>query len=967
MEEQFLNTLTQTTLNAYVDQNKYEPDDLMSPRLITNETSDTMNEQIKTALDLCQSFTFAVAFITEEALTMIKSNLWDLKERGISGKILTSNYLAFNQPKMFKELLKLQQAGLVEVRISEKPGFHAKGYLFEQQQKGEPYQSLIIGSSNLTKNALLKNYEWNLKVTSLQNGKLVHGVKQQIEAAWDTAQPLTMDWIAKYQKIYDAKPKATRPAIAINEELASYRTEIAPNLMQEQALKELHQLRCTGHDKGLIVSATGTGKTYLGAFDVKRVQPKRFLFVVHREQILQKAKASFQNVIGGPAADYGILSGMQKDLNCRYLFATIQSLKRDETLAEFSQDEFDYILFDEAHHLGAPSYQKVFNYFTPKFCLGMTATPERNDDFSVFEMFDYQIAYEIRLQDALKEEILCPFHYIGISEYEGQDGTIQITDDNKTVFNQLISEERVDYLIEASNFFGYSGDQLHGLIFCRQVTEAQELAKQLTAKGYPAQSLSSNESQTEREAAVKALEEGRLQYLITVDLFNEGIDIPCINQVLMLRPTQSSIIFVQQLGRGLRKAANKDYVTVIDFIGNYKNNYLIPMALTGDRSYSRTNLRDRVQTEKVIGVSSINYTKVAKEAIYQSINTSQVNSKASLKKEYLNLKQKIGRIPLLMDFQKYGSLATSAMAARPKVNSYVDFLVDMGETMPALTEYQQGILRLLFKELVPGKRRHELLLLKALLEQDQISSEEFEEILNANNCYANEAVMVGVRNVLSLDFYQKQRAKYGDEAVVLFENGYYSLNKKLKTALVNNPLFNTYVIDALEAGLFNAASFAPDQVFTLHKEYTRNDASILLNTKTKSGSTIYGYKLINGVVPIFVNYTKNERDSKAIYDNHFLSANRIKWFTRPNKTLASGEVKKLLAGVEEGRQVNRFELFVKKSHAEGQNYYYLGPCQVDKDSLKEETMDGQSVVTMELVLDHPVPKDRYLAFVKEEY
>ncbi|RRK09160.1 DEAD/DEAH box helicase, partial [Lactiplantibacillus garii] len=300
----------------------------------------------------------------------------------------------------------------------------------------------------------------------------------------------------------------------------------------------------------------------------------------------------------------------------KYLFATIQTLAKDEQLQRFNPDQFDYILVDEAHRAGATSYQKVLNYFRPNFLLGMTATPERMDDFNLYEMFDYNIAYEIRLQAALDEKMLCPFRYIGITDYE-KDG--QIVDDTSQL-KWLVSDERVDYIVSQTEYYGYSGETLRGLIFCSRTEEANELAMALTKRGYISEALTGQTAQSLRNDIINRLEHGEIQYIITVDVFNEGIDIPCVNQIVMLRNTQSSIVFIQQLGRGLRKFPEKDYVTVIDFIGNYKNNYLIPIALTGDKSRNKNTAREDLELRQVAGISTISFSEIAKERIYKSIN-----------------------------------------------------------------------------------------------------------------------------------------------------------------------------------------------------------------------------------------------------------------------------------------------------------------------------------------------------------
>lgn len=559
-------------LNSFLDKNTFEQNDEYAAKLIANTKDETMYNRILDEVQHCKSFTFAVAFIESGILNSLKTVLKDLN---VQGRILTSTYLYFNKPQMFRELLKLPN---VEIRVYEQNHgkFHAKGYLFQH----EGYQSALVGSSNFTAGALKVNKEWNLLFTSHNNGKLTEDIASEIEEQWKGASKLSPEWIDEYEKKYKIQNKPAIKVVSqsVDEDNSNY-SIIKPNKMQKEALKNLQKLRLLRETKGLIISATGTGKTYLAALDVKNYNPKRFLFVAHREQILKKSLDSFHKVLGGDKkTNYGILSGNTKNTDAKYLFATVQTLSKAENLNQFKRDEFDYILIDEAHHVGSKIYGKLLDYFTPDFLLGMTATPERSDDKNIYELFDYNVPYEIRLQEALEEEMLVPFHYIGVSDYTYNG---EVIDDN-TNLKYLVSEERVKYVVEQSKYYGYDGDVLHGLVFVSRKEEADEIAKLLTKNGYPSQMLSGEDSQEQREQAIEKLKNGELTYLVTVDIFNEGIDIPFINQVIMMRKTESVIVFVQQLGRGLRKAQGKEYLTVIDFIGNYKNNYLIPVALTGD-------------------------------------------------------------------------------------------------------------------------------------------------------------------------------------------------------------------------------------------------------------------------------------------------------------------------------------------------------------------------------------------------
>lgn len=600
-------------LNSFLDKNTFEQNDEYAAKLIANTKDETMYNRILDEVQHCKSFTFAVAFIESGILNSLKTVLKDLN---VQGRILTSTYLYFNKPQMFRELLKLPN---VEIRVYEQNHgkFHAKGYLFQH----EGYQSALVGSSNFTAGALKVNKEWNLLFTSHNNGKLTEDIASEIEEQWKGASKLSPEWIDEYEKKYKIQNKPAIKVVSqsVDEDNSNY-SIIKPNKMQKEALKNLQKLKLLRETKGLIISATGTGKTYLAALDVKNYNPKRFLFVAHREQILKKSLDSFHKVLGGDKkTNYGILSGNTKNTDAKYLFATVQTLSKAENLNQFKRDEFDYILIDEAHHVGSKIYGKLLDYFTPDFLLGMTATPERSDDKNIYELFDYNVPYEIRLQEALEEEMLVPFHYIGVSDYTYNG---EVIDDN-TNLKYLVSEERVKYVVEQSKYYGYDGDVLHGLVFVSRKEEADEIAKLLTKNGYPSQMLSGEDSQEQREQAIEKLKNGELTYLVTVDIFNEGIDIPFINQVIMMRKTESVIVFVQQLGRGLRKAQGKEYL--------------------------------------IEGLSTINFELVAKKRILKQLRGKKNLFTLEIKKDYQELKRRLNKAPLIADFIKNNMVASQAI------------------------------------------------------------------------------------------------------------------------------------------------------------------------------------------------------------------------------------------------------------------------------------------------------------------
>lgn len=935
--------------------------DKHKPKLLVNNkmTNDYVLTPLLEELEHCNSFIVSVAFITEGGLATLKSHLWDLKIKGITGQILTSTYLYFNKPKVFRELLKIEN---IEVRLTSMKGFHAKGYVF----KHDSYSTIIMGSSNLTSTALKVNYEWNVKLTSHEDGAIIDQFYSQFDQLWSSSIPLTSKWIMEYEVAYNSKNKESdKVRNILPNEVIDYVEHneqfqiIKPNKMQLSALNNLADLRASGAKKGLIISATGTGKTYLSAFDVKNFAPKRMLFIVHKEQILHKALLDYQKILGGELQDYGILSGSIKQNQAKYLFATIQTISKDKYLDNYLHEEFDYILVDEVHKAGASSYLKILDYFKPKFLLGMSATPERTDDFNIYELFDYNIAYEIRLQQALEEDMLCPFHYFGVTDFIHEGKII----DDTSLLDQLVNSDRIDHILEKVKYYGFSGDRVRGLIFCSRKDEAIKLSHMLNNENYRTEALTGDDTQSKRESSVNKLEAGELDYIITVDIFNEGIDIPSINQVVMLRQTQSSIIFIQQLGRGLRKHDTKDFVTIIDFIGNYKNNYLIPIALSGDKSLNKDNIRKNMSiTSYISGVSTINFEKIAKEQIFKSINSNKLSSLKNLKKSYMELKNRLNRIPMLYDFIMSDSVDPLAFLENHK--TYPDFLVAIKETIPLLTEYEQEVLRMFSAELLNGKRKHEIILLDELIRNECISYNYYMEKLKEANCRVDQDTINSVKRILDISFFTDiYKKKYGNKEIILLNsNNDFVFHEDVKKSLIENLYFKKSVEDIVNTSFEKSKQYECSTPLTLYKKYSRKDVCKLLNWDKDESSIINGYKAKHNTCPIFITYHKDEKiDSSIKYRDEFLSASLLKWSSRGKRTLKSKEVTKIINAKSNNIDIY---IFIKKENAEGTDFYYLGEADVVPHSAVEDTMEDEHgklipVVHMNLILKHEVKSEIY--------
>lgn len=936
----------------------YKPKLLLNNPAKNESVLQTLTEQLENS----ESFLFSVAFITESGLATLKSTLLDLKAKGIKGRILTSTFLQFNKPKVFQELLKLTN---VEVRVANVEGFHSKGYIFSHRR----HYSLIVGSSNLTASALKQNHEWNVKLNSLEDGDIIYHFLDQFEQMWLAANPLTETWINSYAKTYVAPfiqgQKIADITTKYDLNQVKDALEIKPNKMQEAALQSLENIRHSGADRSLIISATGTGKTYLSAFDVRRFRPKKMLFIAHREQILKQAKNDYHKLLGGSSDDFGMLSGQSKERDQDYLFATIQTLSKEENLTSFNPEHFDYILIDEVHKAGAKSYRKVIDYFKPKFLLGMTATPERTDDFNIYNIFDYNIAYEIRLQEALEEDMLCPFHYFGVADFQLNGEVITDT----TLLNKLVTEERINHLIDKINYYGYSGNSVKGLMFCSRKEEAHLLSDALNKRGYRTVALTGEDSQEERALQIDRLEKGSLDYILTVDIFNEGIDIPSINQIVMLRQTESSIIFVQQLGRGLRKHKDKDFVTVIDFIGNYKNNYLIPVALSGDQSQNKDSIRRHTKdTTYIKGVSTVNFEEVARKRIFDSINRTNLTTLTILRDAFIKLQNKIGRLPYLYDFIEHNSIDPQVIVE--KYSNYYLFLQKVQCEVNVLTEYEIAVLTMLSLEVLNGKRKHEHLLLSLLLEHGAIEHSRYINYLKESNCLIDESTIKSVQSVLDLSFFTKNNVKkYGNKAIVYLDNDKtYRFNDEIYQSLQENEDFKDYIKDILACAKEKNKNYQCSQALTLYKKYTRKEVCKYLNWDKDESATLFGYKTKHGTCPIFITYHKDESIEESVkYEDELISSDLLKWFTRSNRTIKSKEVQTIVNADENNIDLH---LFMKKNNDEGTDFYYLGKAFPNKDSVEQQMMFNDKgkelpVVEMNLTLNTPVENHLYRYLIAE--
>lgn len=929
------------------------------PRLLVNnpEEGEKVLTDIIKELKSCDEFFFCVAFLTMGGYQQLFNTFNELKQNNVKGKIIVSQYQNFTDPQALKNIIK--KFPNIDLRIVTEDiiKMHSKGYIF----KAIDDVKIIIGSSNLTADALSVNKEWNVKLTSTNDGSYAIKVINEFNEMYKNSLKVDYSFIEEYEIIYNNK-KSQQAKIEI------VPTTIRPNKMQEEALENLKLLRSNNQTKALCISSTGTGKTILSALDVKEFKPKKFLFVVHREQIAKDALRTYKNILGNDIKACILGGGRREDAD--YIFAMVQTLSKDDVLNFFEPDDFDYIVFDEVHRIGSPSMKKVFNYFKPKFVLGMTATPKRGDDFDIYKLFDYNIACDIRLQDAMKADLICSFHYYAISDFMADGKMI----DDKTDFNKLVSQDRVDHIINQIQYYGFCGSKVKGLVFVSRVEEAKALSIEFNKRGFKTKALSGENSQEEREEAISLLESDNkdvyLDYIFTRDIFNEGIDIRCINQVVMLRPTESAIVFVQQLGRGLRKFFEKEYLVVLDFIGNYDNNFLIPIALSGDRSYNKDNLRRFISegNKTIHGESTINFERIVEQNIYDKIDKSKLNTTKILKDAYLHLKHKIGRIPNYFDYEKYGSIEVFKFF--DKFDSYHDFL-SKNENKYAIkfNNLEELYLKLLSKKYIKCKRPFELELLEELIKHSMVDMDVFKEnmINKYPNLIINQNTLDNLINQLTGNYLVGTEApQYNKVIFGKYDNGILSIDETFYNIL-KSQFFKDEIIKVIEFGLFTYNqkynNNCKNLVFSLYEKYSYDDVCRLLDWgKNEVATNIGGYKYNakTNTLPIFINYHKDESISDSIkYNDYFISRNVLSWISKNKRYINSPDVQNI---VNANKNKTKMLLFVRKNKDDKENakeFYFLGEITPISEP-KEITMNsGENAVNFEFLLETPVREDLY--------
>lgn len=911
---------------------------------------------LKQELLNCKKFYFIVSFIRYSGIQLLISTLDELEKQGIQGEIITSVYLNITDSKALRKLLSYKNIK-VKIYNNSSESFHTKAYLFEK----EKYHSVVIGSSNISQSALYSAEEWNVKLTDSSFFNIYGKSLNQFEKLWHSneAIELTQDFIDEYEKY--KKSVNVQNTFDYRKTKIEQENEFVPNSMQKRVLQKLKETRINGNKKGLVISATGTGKTYLAAMDIKQffeinsntenklfeINDKKsktsnikFLFIAHREELLENAINVFSKILKIDKNEFGRIYGGLKEIDKSIIFASIQSLRN--CYNEFKPSFFDYVIVDEFHHSMSDSYLKTLSYFNPKFLLGLTATPKRMDGKDILSLCYYNVVDEIGIKEALEEDLIVPFHYFGVNDYTINYDNIPYKNgkyNEKILLENLLLNTRTDYIVEKINKFGFDGDELSAVAFCQNIEHAFFMKEEFSKKGYKSAVITANTSSNERSEILEKFKNKKIEILCVVDILNEGIDIPTINLLLFLRPTMSSTIFIQQIGRGLRKAKNKDFVTIIDFIGNHKKDYLLINYFSSEVDNKDTLFTKK---EKIINEIKNQFSNIPKSCyveldricqnrIIEKIEKINFSSKNILKEMYLDYKAEIGKSE--DEFLQIADFDTNIELFQElclKMHSFYNAQLQFEDSKIFKNENEKNPLNtteiefleylekkitlvepftfLIIDYLATGKEyinnsdllnKYKVFFdIKRNFEKHYLLNRIFEELMEDEIL---EKTLYGYR-------FSKKYEK-------LFSNG--KLNEK-STIKSNKKVNKSNFINRLKQLIYlglnefkrNDLDEFNENILISYKEYKRVELQILLDSKVPKGSWRAGYANTDKDICLFATIDKTHIFQENLkYDNSLFADDIIQWISQPKTSHNSSVGQMFIHHKEKGFKVH---IFIRK-------------------------------------------------------